>query len=168
MSRLLVFLLAALLPAAAQSSNSDRFETKIRPVLAAKCYACHSSKLKSPMGGLVLDTKAGLAKGGTSGPAVVSGKLTCAGSCAATPIRKLMDAQRGSCADDTIVRSLAEWTPPVRLTHEYLSTAGPFFGLNTDFEKGRKWWRSNQSAKLRHLSELTTGRGPESITCSAN
>ena len=41
----------------------------IRPVLATKCYGCHASTLRSPMGGLVLDTKAGLAKGGVTGPA---------------------------------------------------------------------------------------------------
>src|SRR5690349_15031874 len=60
--------------AVAQASNSDLFESKIRPVLVAKCYACHSSKLKSPMSGLALDTKAGLAQGGASGPVVIPGK----------------------------------------------------------------------------------------------
>jgi hypothetical protein len=43
-------------------AQADFFEKKIRPVLATKCYMCHSVKSKSPMGGLVLDTKAGLAK----------------------------------------------------------------------------------------------------------
>ena len=45
---------------AAQSNGNDLFESKIRPVLAEKCYGCHSSNLKKPMGGLVLDTKAGM------------------------------------------------------------------------------------------------------------
>ena len=49
------------------------FEKEIRPVFADKCYGCHSSKLKSPMGGLVLDTKAGLKKGGNGGPVLVPG-----------------------------------------------------------------------------------------------
>src|SRR3954447_10844994 len=35
------------------------FETNIRPLLAANCYACHSSKLPKPMGGLLLDSRAG-------------------------------------------------------------------------------------------------------------
>src|SRR5580704_9787761 len=74
MGRSLLFLLVALAPAVAQSGSADLFEAKIRPVLVAKCYGCHSSKLSSPMGGLVLDTKAGLEKGGASGPAVISGK----------------------------------------------------------------------------------------------
>ena len=33
----------------------DYFETNVRPLLAAKCYGCHSAKLASPMGGLRLD-----------------------------------------------------------------------------------------------------------------
>src|SRR5437763_15239202 len=60
-------------PAFAQSASTEFFEKEIRPVLAEKCYGCHSSKLKSPMGGLVLDTKAGLRKGGNGGPILVEG-----------------------------------------------------------------------------------------------
>ena len=54
------------------------FETKIRPVLVKHCYECHSSaallndKLESE---LLLDTKAGIRKGGASGPAVVPGEV---------------------------------------------------------------------------------------------
>jgi hypothetical protein len=53
-------LFTAVLSAHAQDSNF--FEAKIRPVLASKCIACHSSSMKAPMGGLALDTRAGLAK----------------------------------------------------------------------------------------------------------
>ena len=63
-----------LLPLGAQQAEIELFEKKIRPVLVTKCYACHSAKLKSPMGSLVLDTKAGLAKGGANGPIVAAGK----------------------------------------------------------------------------------------------
>jgi hypothetical protein len=54
------------------------FEAKIRPVLVKHCYECHSSeallndKLENE---LLLDTKAGIRKGGESGPAVVPGEL---------------------------------------------------------------------------------------------
>ena len=58
----------------AQAPDTNFFETKIRPVLAAKCYGCHASSLKAPMGSLVLDTKAGLAKGGATGAIVLPGK----------------------------------------------------------------------------------------------
>src|SRR5437016_58024 len=72
--RLFCLFLVASLPVAAQSRGVELFEKKIRPVLAEKCYGCHSSKLKSPMGGLALDTKAGLQKGGVSGPEVIPQK----------------------------------------------------------------------------------------------
>jgi hypothetical protein len=51
------------------------FETHIRPLLAANCYGCHSAKLAKPMGGLFLDSRAGMLRGGKSGvPAIVPGK----------------------------------------------------------------------------------------------
>ena len=57
-----------------QTPDSSFFEAKIRPVLATQCYSCHAAKMKAPMGGLVLDTKAGLAAGGVNGPVVAPGK----------------------------------------------------------------------------------------------
>ena len=74
LARYLFLLAPACLPLLAQQPDAEFFETKIRPVLVAKCYGCHSSKLSSPMGGLAMDTKAGLAKGGASGPEIVPGK----------------------------------------------------------------------------------------------
>ncbi|GAB4134877.1 MAG: hypothetical protein Tsb009_00440 [Planctomycetaceae bacterium] len=50
------------------------FEKKIRPILATKCYSCHSTKAKTLQAGLLLDSRAGLLKGGDSGAAVVPGK----------------------------------------------------------------------------------------------
>src|SRR5581483_2052344 len=47
------------------------FEKKIRPVLAGKCYGCHSSALAKPMGGLLLDSREGIRRGGASGMAAV-------------------------------------------------------------------------------------------------
>ena len=50
------------------------FEAKIRPVLVEHCYECHSVAAKKHKGGLFLDSRAGVRKGGDSGPAVVPGK----------------------------------------------------------------------------------------------
>jgi len=49
------------------------FESKIRPILVEQCYECHNSA-KSAEGGLALDDRAGLLKGGDSGPIIVPGK----------------------------------------------------------------------------------------------
>lgn len=65
-------LLAALLtwvPAALADGDLTHFENKIRPVLAERCYECHSAAQKVK-GGLILDTKDGLLKGGDTGPAI--------------------------------------------------------------------------------------------------
>ncbi|NOT60492.1 MAG: DUF1549 domain-containing protein, partial [Acidobacteria bacterium] len=52
----------------------DFFEKKIRPVLITQCYQCHSATAKKLAGGLRLDTRAGMLKGGASGqPAMVVG-----------------------------------------------------------------------------------------------
>lgn len=49
------------------------FESKIRPVLVSQCYSCHSSRNSDIKGGLALDSKEGLLKGGDSGPAIIPG-----------------------------------------------------------------------------------------------
>ena len=48
--------------------GTDFFENHIRPVLAERCYGCHSSKQKAPQGDFYADSKEGLLKGGKSGP----------------------------------------------------------------------------------------------------
>ncbi|MCI0464560.1 MAG: PSD1 and planctomycete cytochrome C domain-containing protein, partial [Gemmataceae bacterium] len=50
------------------------FEKHVRPVLANHCYSCHSRQAKKLRGELYLDTRDGVRKGGTSGPALVPGK----------------------------------------------------------------------------------------------
>lgn len=54
-----IFLLAAsaFFPLLADP-GTDFFETKVRPLLAAKCYACHSAKSAAPMAGLRFDDPA--------------------------------------------------------------------------------------------------------------
>src|ERR1041385_179681 len=54
-------------------AQTQFFESKIRPVLVNNCYKCHSQQSEKVKGGLLLDTKDGLLKGGTTGPAVVPG-----------------------------------------------------------------------------------------------
>jgi len=70
---LLALLLARPLPAA-EPAGLEFFEQKIRPLLAERCHACHSAQTPEPKGGLRVDTRDGLLKGGDSGPAIVPGK----------------------------------------------------------------------------------------------
>ena len=56
-------------------SPDEFFEKNVRPVLADKCYKCHSAQAEKVKGGLLLDTREGARRGGDSGPAVVPGDL---------------------------------------------------------------------------------------------
>src|SRR5215472_17429115 len=65
--------LAFEIAAAAQQappSSSEFFEARVRPVLAANCYDCHTDQ---QYGGLRLDSREAMLKGGKSGPAIVPG-----------------------------------------------------------------------------------------------
>ena len=84
MPRLLAFAAFALLAvlvadptgAAQEKATPEQvafFEKKIRPVLVDQCYACHSADAEKLRAGLMLDTRAGIRKGGDTGPAVVPG-----------------------------------------------------------------------------------------------
>src|SRR5436190_6357502 len=49
---------------------AEYFEAQVRPVLAANCYECHTDQR---MGGLRVDSRDALLKGGRTGPAIVPG-----------------------------------------------------------------------------------------------
>src|SRR5688572_22596233 len=55
-------------------SNHEFFEKKIRPLLAERCYECHS-EAKKVKAGLRLDTPEGWLTGGDSGPALIPGNV---------------------------------------------------------------------------------------------
>jgi hypothetical protein len=55
------------------SAQVEFFEKRIRPVLDKHCYRCHSAESPKVRGGLRLDTREGLRKGGDRGPAIVPG-----------------------------------------------------------------------------------------------
>ena len=47
------------------------YKTRVQPLLASKCYACHTQQA---LGGLRLDSRESVAKGGNSGPAIIPGR----------------------------------------------------------------------------------------------
>lgn len=60
-----------------QTSSADSvefFESRIRPVLVKHCYRCHSSSAEKLEGGLRLDSREGLNRGGDSGPVLAVGR----------------------------------------------------------------------------------------------
>jgi mono/diheme cytochrome c family protein len=70
--RLASCLVAAVSAGTAQEAGErvQFFETRIRPVLASNCYACHTD---SKLGGLRVDSRVSLLAGGKSGPAILPG-----------------------------------------------------------------------------------------------
>ncbi len=81
MMRSPAFLLIALLTvgnnrfalAQAQSTDAEKvFETKIRPLIVERCHKCHAGTMTK--GGLRLDSRKAVLKGGETGPAIVAGK----------------------------------------------------------------------------------------------
>jgi hypothetical protein len=65
-----------LVPAVGRADSSAEavafFEKQVRPVLAERCFSCHGPKVQR--GGLRLDSRDGLLKGGDTGPTVVPGQ----------------------------------------------------------------------------------------------
>jgi hypothetical protein len=59
--------------AAAPSVDTTFFEKKVRPVLVARCYECHGSGAKV-RGGLRVDSREALLRGGDRGPALLPGR----------------------------------------------------------------------------------------------
>src|SRR5262245_60541752 len=56
-----------------RGQDLDLFEKRVRPILVERCYRCHGPEAEKPKGGLRLDTREGLLKGGERGPALVPG-----------------------------------------------------------------------------------------------
>jgi len=70
-NRFTIYLILFAVSQVSADERLDFFEAKIRPVLATHCYECHGHKEK---GGLKLDSREAILKGGDSGPALVPGK----------------------------------------------------------------------------------------------
>ncbi|MEW6155956.1 MAG: PSD1 and planctomycete cytochrome C domain-containing protein [Verrucomicrobiota bacterium] len=71
----LLFLSLALAGSFAHAGDIEFFEKRIRPVLVERCYRCHSAESEKLKGGLRLDSREGILRGGESGqPAIVPGQ----------------------------------------------------------------------------------------------
>ena len=68
-----IIILAAIALGDPDASDLEQFEKEVRPILASRCLTCHGPEKQK--GGLRLDSRASALKGGSSGPAVVPGKL---------------------------------------------------------------------------------------------
>jgi hypothetical protein len=139
-----LFCLAMLLPGVVFAADDDGiqfFEQKIRPVLVEHCYSCHSvaaRDMKKLQGGLYLDSAAGVAAGGESGPVIVKGKT------AESPLLKALkydglEMPPTGKLPDAVVADFAKWidlgTPDPRAGEV---PAKPKREIN--LAEGKNWW----------------------------
>ena len=145
--RLSALIYAALIVAiglSAQDAKIEFFEKKIRPVLEESCLVCHSSALEQPMGGLRLDSRAAVLRGGASGPALVEGlpdkSLIIKALHYLDPSLKMPPTGKLS---DQVVEDFRYWIaegasdPRVDERKEQTAKAA---GPGTPIEEGRRWW----------------------------
>src|SRR3954469_2624228 len=57
------------------AAQAQFFEREIRPLLVNRCYECHSAGAKKVKGGLLLDSREGVMRGGDSGAVIVPGDV---------------------------------------------------------------------------------------------
>ena len=133
-----VLLVGLLFPLPALA-DATFFEQKVRPLLVEHCYACHSTSAKKVKGGLLLDSREAILKGGDTGPAAVVGEpdkslLIRAVHCKDTDLQmppkgKLSDRQIGY---------LEQWVRDGLTFPAAAATAKATKGI--DLEAGRKFW----------------------------
>ena len=134
--------LLALIPAASMADEGIAFfESKIRPLLAQHCYECHSARAEKVKGGLLLDSREGVMKGGDSGAVLVPGKpdesrLLTAVSYRDSDLQMPPDGK----LDEASLALLREWIamgapdPRDEPAGEVVAEPG------IDYEKGRQFW----------------------------
>ncbi len=140
--------------ATATEPDYSHFENKIRPVLAEQCQSCHSdaaAKAGKLKGGLKLDTRARLLKGGDSGAVIVAGKP--GESLLLTMLKSDGDNQMPPTGklDAKVIADFEKWIAagaPDPRTGAEASAAG------IDLAKGRDFW-AFQAPRI-HKAPATT------------
>ena len=125
------------------------FESKVRPVLVEHCYECHSSTAKKIKGGLVLDSRSGVIKGGDNGPVIAPGQpdssLLIQSVRHADPDLAMPPKKKIS---DLAIADLEAWVrmgAPDPRTENTAAAAEAKSAI--DWNKGREWWSFKPPAK---------------------
>lgn len=137
------------LPAGHPAFTVD-YDKQIKPILVARCYACHGNGTR--LGGLRLDSRADILKGGASGPAVVvgqSGKSLLIQLVSGAQPARLMPARgtKLTSAEIVLLRNWidnglrfgdatvqAAWVPPILPRRPALPTPKPGSGLTNPID----------------------------------
>jgi len=101
-----IAVLAGLVSSPRAADDRDFFETNVRPVLASNCYDCHAD-MRS--GGLRLDSREAMLKGGKSGPAIVPGDPEKSLLIQAVRQSGTLKMPKGGKLTDAEINGLVEW-----------------------------------------------------------
>jgi len=113
------------------------FEEKIRPVLAAKCYKCHSERARKIKGKLKLDSREAILKGGSEGPSVILGKPDESLMIIALRHQDGWDMPPEEKLPDAVVADFAKWI-----------AEGAYFPTAVPAKADQDWWELVDSEKL--------------------
>ena len=118
------------------------FEKRIRPVLQSNCFGCHSSQSKRLQGGLLLDSREGMLKGGNSGqPSIKPGDPE--NSLLIRAIRyvdtKLQMPPGGQLTAEQI-RDFEAWVKMGAPDPRTQTASTPAVAQSYDFDEARKFW----------------------------
>jgi hypothetical protein len=133
-------LLAAVSSVSAQQTGDAFFEAKIRPVLVKHCYGCHSEESKKAKGGLKLDTREAVLKGGDSGPAVVPKAVEKSLLHKAVAYQdKAMQMPPDGKLPDAVIADFKKWIE-MGAPDPRRAATGPAVQAKIDIAKGREFW----------------------------
>ncbi len=128
-----------------EAANLAHFEKKIRPVLVAQCYSCHAADSKEIKGGLTLDTRAGLRKGGDSGPAVIPGDVKTSLLIAAIRHEDGLEMPPKKKLSDEQIADFEKWIEAGAVDPRDGAAAKSASAI--DIEKGRQFWAFQRPVK---------------------
>jgi len=121
--------------------HTEFFERKIRPVLVEHCYECHSTTGKKIKGGLVLDSRAGVQRGGDTGAAITPGDPEASLLIQAIRHTDAELAMPKKKLPASVIADLEAWVKmgaPDPRAEDTVATAQARTAI--DWNKAREWW----------------------------
>ena len=119
------------------SQDLEFFENDIRPLLVAHCLKCHGDDAKKIRGGLLLNSRASMLKGGESGPAVVPGNPAESLLIKAVHYDEFEMPPKGQLPPESISK-LEQWIE--KGAPDPRRSDGNSTNREIDIQEGRKFW----------------------------